>query len=231
MSHRHLNLMSPERLAQGYVIVLPGIEGHSFLNRWIVRGLLQAGVPYGMEIHDWTHGPFFALKSLRDCRRHAAQVEALVEKIVRYRQSHPQQPVHLIGHSGGGAMCLFTLERLPPEVKVTSGILLLAAISPGYDLSRALQQTTRGLWNISSCFDIPALCLGTMLFGTCDGKHTIAAGCRGFHQSSMNSGSNDGPALTELRYQPRMMLDLNFGGTLRPGQPVLCAKLDRAAAG
>ena len=107
------NLMTPERLSQGYVIVLPGIEGRSFLNRSIVRGLVAANVPYAIEIHDWTYGPLGYFCNLRDKRRHRSQADEIAGKIVRYRETHPRQPVYLVGHSGGGAMTLFTLERLP----------------------------------------------------------------------------------------------------------------------
>src|SRR5262245_33287304 len=43
-----------ERMENGLVIVLPGIEGQSCLNHNIVRGLGDAGVPAAMRIFDWT---------------------------------------------------------------------------------------------------------------------------------------------------------------------------------
>jgi hypothetical protein len=57
--------LEPERLERGYVIVLPGIEGRSFLNRGIAAGLSDAGVPYGIEIYDWTDGPLWGIYNLR----------------------------------------------------------------------------------------------------------------------------------------------------------------------
>ncbi len=211
-SGKRTSLMSPARLERGWVIVLPGIEGRSPLNNWVVTGLVQGEVPYGIEIHDWTRGPLQLWRNLRDSPYHAKQVQILGDKIARYRESHPQQPVYLIGHSGGGAMALFTLEQLSPEVKVSAGLLLLAAVSPAYDYRPALRGTTRGLWNFSSLGDLYALGLGTLLLGTCDGRHAISAGCQGFHQRPSDKSAAHGPELTEIRFQPRMVWDGNLGG-------------------
>ncbi len=211
--------MTPERLAQGYVIVLPGIEGKSFLNRSIVRGLLRADVPYGIEIHDWTYGVLGYFLNLRYRRRHRQQSEILVEKIAAYREHHPTQPVYLIGHSGGGAMTAFTLERLPVSMRVTGGVMLVPALSSTYDLSPALEQTERGLWNFSSWGDACMLGLGTILLGTCDGKHRPAAGMTGFSEAvrhSCDSNGPDDPQLHEVPFRREMVRDRNCGGHFGP---------------
>ncbi len=211
--------MTPERLEQGYVIVLPGIEGESFLNRSIVRGLMRADVPYGIEIYDWTYGLFGYFLNLRFRRRHRQQSEILVEKIAAYREQHPCQPVYLIGHSGGGAMTAFTLERLPVGLRVSGGLLLVPALSGTYDLAPALHQTERGLWNFSSWGDALMLGLGTILLGTCDGKHRPAAGMTGFapavHESCARTG-RAGPRLHEVPFRREMLRDRNLGGHFGP---------------
>ncbi len=218
--------MAPERLDQGYVIVLPGVEGRSLLNRSIVRGLVSANVPYGIEIHDWTYGPLAYFWNLRDSRRHRAQAEEIAAKLTRYRQAHPETPVYLIGHSGGGAMTLFTLERLPDTVTINGGIMLMPAISPSYDVIPALAHTTRGLWNFSSWGDAIFVGLGTVLCGTCDGRHRLAAGMVGFssgHQSrhkTENVPTCDGqPSLHETPFRPSMLGDGNLGGHFSPVNP------------
>jgi len=217
------DLMVPERLEEGYVIVLPGIEGRSFLNRSIVRGLVAAGVPYGIEIHDWTYGLLWYFWNLRDSRRHRTQAEEIADKIIRYRQSHPSQPVYLIGHSGGGAMILFILQRLPVSTTVSGGIMLVPAISPGYDVAPALAQTTRGLWNFCSWGDALVVGLGTALCGTCDGRHCPAAGMVGFsaavRQACQPSG-DDRPALHQVIYRPEMLRHGNLGGHFTVVNPV-----------
>jgi hypothetical protein len=45
--------VTTDRLENGLVIILPGIEGQSELNRDIRRGLVVAGVHRGLPIHSW----------------------------------------------------------------------------------------------------------------------------------------------------------------------------------
>ena len=115
------DLRAPSRLERGLVIVLPGIEGESCINHSIARGLADGGVESAIEIFDWTTGFILLFPyHLRGWRRNISQAERLVQRIVEYRMAHPGCPVHLVGHSGGGAMTILTLERLPPETRVTS---------------------------------------------------------------------------------------------------------------
>lgn len=216
--------LTPERLARGHVIVLPGIEGYSRWNRRIVRGLLSAGVPSGIEIHDWTLGRLLAPWSLRAAKRHREQAELIAQKVAASRQARPQAPVWLIGHSGGGALAVLALERLPAPLRAEGAILLAPAISPGYELRRALQATRRGLWNFSSWGDAFFLMFGTLLLGTLDGRHTIAAGACGFRrrlhppaETAVEPGASPlappaGPRLTEVRWHPAMIRDGHWGG-------------------
>ncbi len=45
--------MTEDRLANGMVIVLPGIEGESSMNQDIRYGLVSAGVDQAIPIHRW----------------------------------------------------------------------------------------------------------------------------------------------------------------------------------
>lgn len=211
-------LLEEERLQQGYVIILPGIEGHSRWNRAIRRGLLQAGVPYAIEIHDWTRGPCWYFWNLRDRRRHQQQAECIAAKIVDYRERYPGRPVYLVGHSGGGAMTAFALDQLPDGVKATGGIMLVAALSPWFSLQSALGHTERGLWNYSAHGDLLFVGLGTTLFGTCDGRHAPAAGLVGFHRSACGAirenGESEAPSLRQMWFHWKMLRDFNIAGHL-----------------
>ena len=216
------DLMTPERLEHGYVMVLPGIEGKSFLNRNIVRGLLRADVPYGIENYDWTSGLFGCLWNLRSGRRHREQAKIIAGKISDYRRKCPTQPVYLIGHSGGGAMTLFALEQLPVGLRATGGLMLLPAISNGYDLSPALSQTERGLWCFHSNADAVALGLATIVLGTCDGFHRPSAGMTGFKATAhlpIHQNDDNTPALHEVPYRREMMQSWNLGGHFGPTSP------------
>jgi pimeloyl-ACP methyl ester carboxylesterase len=175
------NLQSPDRLQNGYTLVLPGIETASFANSNIAQGLENGGVKTAIEVHDWTTGKFsLALYHLRNLDRNKLEAQKLADKIVAYQDRFPGKPVYLIGHSGGGGLTLLTLESLPPDRTITAAILLAPAVSPTYDLSTALSRTEAGIWNYHSSMDAILLIAGTTIAGTIDGKHTPAAGAFGF---------------------------------------------------
>lgn len=221
--------LDPPRLERGYVLVLPGIEGHSPFNRSIVRGLVDGGVPYAVENYDWTGGLLTFFHNLRSKRRHQKHAAILREKICRYQDQYPGRPVYLMGHSGGGALSLLTLAGLPMERKVSGAILLSAAISAQYDYGHAIARTTRGIWNVSSWGDFPTLGIATTVVGSVDGWHMPCAGLCGFlrkptlvaaSQAELEERKSNGrPQLTEMPYRLRMArhwhLSGHFGSTNR----------------
>ena len=156
--------VTPERLDQGFTVVLPGIEGKSVFNSNIAQGLIHGGVKSAVEVHDWTTGhlPLF-LVHLRHIERNRDEARKLAQIIVEYQDRYPDRPVYLVGHSGGGGMALLTLEALPPDRKVTGVILLAVAVSRTFDLREALSKTERGIWNFYSPGDLVFLVAGTTL--------------------------------------------------------------------
>lgn len=210
MPDRSNPLMTSERLAQGLVLVLPGIEGRSWFNRSIVRGLLDAGVPYGIDIHDWTwRWPLF-LYNLRSRRLHERQSTRIAERITAYRDNHPEQPVYLVGHSGGGGMALFAIERLPAGTTVSGAILLGCALSPRFNLQPALGRIQRGIWNVTSFGDFLFVGLGTWVCGTIDGRHSVSAGMIGFETSGLPDEFR--AKLHELPYRREYVRHLHLAG-------------------
>jgi pimeloyl-ACP methyl ester carboxylesterase len=200
-------LLEPERLEQGYVIVLPGIEGLSRLNRGIAYGLKDAGVPYGIEIYDWTDGPLWMIYNLRSRKLHARQTEILREKILDYQRRYPGRPVYLVGHSAGGALSLITAAGLPEGERITGIVLIVPAISPTYSLEGAATHVERGIWHYRSYGDCVYLGLLTTLFGTVDGRHVPAAGAMGFKKPLSSK-------VSEIPFQLSMFGDWNTGGHL-----------------
>jgi len=178
--------MTSERLQRGYVIVLPGIEGYSWLNRRIRKGLLQAEVPYAIEIFDWTRHWILAFYSLRSRKWHARQSQRIQEKILAYQARYPNRPVFLIGHSGGGAMALQTLAELPEKTQICGAILLGAAMSPAYQVQAALRHVERKVWNFTSFADCLFLGLMTGVVGTFDGRHSVCSGMVGFRKLKLS---------------------------------------------
>jgi pimeloyl-ACP methyl ester carboxylesterase len=174
-------LRSAARWSKGYVIILPGIEGRSYLNENIAFGLNDGGVPGAVEIYDWTVGGSFTwLLNLRWSDHNNKEAAKIADMIKDYQDKFPGRPVCLIGYSGGGGVAVLTLEHLPPERKVDSAILLAPALAPDYDLRRALTRTRSGIWNYYSKYDVGFLQVGTSTFGTIEGKHARAAGAVGF---------------------------------------------------
>lgn len=172
---------SPQRAAQGYVLILPGIEGKSYLNTRIAKGLNDGNVFYTIEVYDWTAGSVMLFPvTLRYLERNKREAAIVADKILAYQRAHPGRPVHLIGHSGGGGLAVLVLEALPADRPITSALLLAPAIAPSYDLRRALRRTTAGIWNYYSPYDVGFLKLGTTIMGTIDGRHVTAAGQKGF---------------------------------------------------
>ena len=207
---------TPERYAHGLIIVLPGIESQSFLNHSIVWGLSDAGWAGAIEIDDWTTSHVvFCVYHLRAWRRNLRQAARIADRIVAYQDQYPGQPVHLIGHSGGGALAVLILEALPTERRITTAILLGPAIAPRYPLQTALSRVERGVWNFWSPRDWFFLGAGTLLLGTLDGKITCSAGMIGFRKPA-NLSETDARAydekLHQQRYAFRMARTFNLGG-------------------
>lgn len=175
------DLATADRMAHGLVVVLPGIEGRGPLNIDVARGLDEGGVHYGIEIFDWGTGSAAGLLiHLTDLQRNMAQARRLAQRIEQYQRAYPGRPVHLLGHSGGAGVALLVLEALPSYSRITSAILLAAAISPQYDLRLALQRTQYAIYSFYCPQDWGFLGVGTGIFGTIDRAHGPAAGAVGF---------------------------------------------------
>lgn len=206
----------PEEFARrnaGLVIVLPGIEGAGALNNAVANGLVEGGVPYQVEIQDWTSwmGPLY---NQRAQQRNREQARRIADRIVDYHCRYPGRPVILVGQSGGGAIAVWIAEALGPDDAVDGIILLAASLSPEYPLSRALARSRRGIVNFHSPYDVVYLGLGTSLAGTMDGEHSSSAGRVGFRPPA---GTPPYARLFQIPWQSRMASAGNFGVHLSSG--------------
>jgi pimeloyl-ACP methyl ester carboxylesterase len=206
---------TPARYQRGLTIILPGIEGRSYLNENVASGLGKGGVPGAIEIYDWTLGGTVTwLPNLRLLSHNRAEAAKIAEKIVTYQNAYPGKPVSLVGHSGGGGVAVLALESLPPERKIALAMLLAPALSRDYDLRKALSRTDAGIWNYYSHADMGFLGLGTTVFGNIDGGHGPAAGAFGFIEPwGMDRADRAlyGRMLHQQAWSPQMAEAGNYG--------------------
>jgi pimeloyl-ACP methyl ester carboxylesterase len=209
------DLRRPERYENGLILILPGIEGRSELNINLARGLDDGGLRSAIEIYDWTAGRAMGwFVNLTDEERNRRRAERIGARIRQYQRAHPGRAVHVIGHSGGGGVAVFVLEELPREARITSALLLAPALSPDYDLRRALRRTELGIWNFYSPYDVGFLNVGTTVFGTIDRSHSAAAGSVGFDEPAylgVEGRSLYRNKLHQVRYNERMRRSGNLG--------------------
>ncbi|MBL8879224.1 MAG: alpha/beta fold hydrolase [Phycisphaerales bacterium] len=196
------------RYDHGVVYILPGIEGPSPLNTSLAVGLDNAKIRPAIEIYDWTTGiPGNFLWNLSDLDRNRREASRLARRILAYRDRHPGGQVSIIGHSGGGGIALLTLEALPPEPIVDNVVLLAPAVSPRYDLRKAMRRAKNGMYHLYSPFDVGLLGIGTTVFGTVDRDHGPSAGAVGFSKPPRLS-EEEWTAIAEQLHQIKWSADL-----------------------
>jgi len=201
-------VLRAEDLDQGLIIVLPGIDGRMPYNEAGCRTLSDDGIAAAVELHDWT-APLGPLYNQSAVLRNHEVARAVAVRIASYQRGHPGRPVFLIGHSGGTAIAVWAAEALPTGREVDGIILLGSSLSPGYDLSRALARSRRGIVSFHSELDGGMLGLGTLLIGTMDGLHSVSAGHVGFRRPPGRAGY---ARLFQIAWQPGMLKDGHAGG-------------------
>jgi hypothetical protein len=171
----------PATAAKPYVLHLPGVSGTSIVDYTLRDGLQAGGFDGPFEIYDWTcRDP--GIPALHNRKRNEEQAQIVAELLTRQYRAHPDQPIYLTCHSGGSGPATWALERLPADVKVACYVMLAPALSPTYDLSKALARVSGPAYCFYSENDDLVLGTGTKLFGTIDGQRVDAAGRIGFQK-------------------------------------------------
>ncbi len=206
----HSEFTTDERLDRGLVVILPGIEGVSNLNRNIRRGLVSGGCFQALPIYSWGRpipGVGLVLNQV-DFLGNRIAGSQIAQMIVQYQDNHPGKPVHIVGHSGGGGVAVFAAEGMPEGRQIDGLVLLSASIWHGYDLTKALSRCKNGIVNFYNPEDAAMLAVGTTLLSNVDGMKGPSAGLNGFRKSfpglyqvSIASyGGNPHTAVTEPGY-------------------------------
>ena len=165
--------------ARPWLLHLPGIAGPRDIDRSLINGLTAGGVDAQTEMYDWTGGTG-GLQALMAYTYNRQQAEKVAEKIVAAHRADPQRKIFLTAHSGGAAIVTWALEQLPEGVLVDRVLMLAPALSPGYDMTKALKHVRQVIDVFYSPNDGVVLGAGTKVFGTMDRVRCEAAGKVGF---------------------------------------------------
>lgn len=162
-----------------WMLHLTGISGRKWVDDQLVEGFHEAGFPGDIEVYDWT-GDNAGLGALKGLVHNQVEAQKVADLITDKYRKDPGLRIIVTGHSGGTGIATWALEKLPADVKVDDVIFMASALSPDYDLSRALAHVRHRCYSFCSQYDILVLAVGCRTFGTIDGKKTEAAGYFGF---------------------------------------------------
>jgi pimeloyl-ACP methyl ester carboxylesterase len=206
-----------------YLSHLPGVAGETIIDHWMLEGLADGGVDADVHLIDWT-GEDPGIKALWAHQRNLQQAQLVADQITQQFRSEPDRPIYLTSHSGGTGIAVWALERLPDDVRVQSVLLIAPALSPEYDLSKALSHVKTSMYAFSSRLDFAVLGAGTRLFGTIDGVKTDAAGLVGFVRPAVADVSAY-RKLISMPYDPAWMRLGNIGDHIGPMSTIFAQKL------
>lgn len=168
-----------EQLVRGLIWMFPGIEGGYWSMGEARRAFRDKGVDSAIITYDWDH-PFWPFANLMDYKTNLQAAQRVAGDIVQYRDLYPDQPIDLVGYSGGGGMALMVAEALPVDIHLRNIVLVHPAVSGDYDLTSTLERVDGEIVNFYSDLDWFILGVGTSVFGTMDRKKVASAGKEGF---------------------------------------------------
>lgn len=201
--------------ARGRVLVLGGVGRFDLLGVGLQYAAGAARLTFSVEIFPWGHGFGRWYSDLTRVDSRDRDAERLAQEIRRYRSDRPGSPVFVVAQSAGAGIAVQALEQLDVDT-VERVILLAPALSPAYDLSRALRAVRHEMVVFWSPVDVIILGVGTRLFGTIDRVRSIGAGLVGFRIPASDQPIDDRTRqygkLRQVRWSPAMMTLGHFGG-------------------
>lgn len=211
--------------AQGLVLVADGCGGLDLcaVGLRYVMGALK--VPCHVRVVGWGHGFGRWHADLTDAAHVDAQAAEVARSVEEFLSAHPAAPVYLVGKSGGTGVVVKALEQLA-EGTVEAAVLLSSALSPAYDLTRALRAVRREIVAFWSPLDLIVLGAGTFVFGTIDRKQSVSAGLVGFRAPGSASAEQAAQyaKLRQVRWRPAMAPTGYMGGHVGPDCPAFLRK-------
>ena len=198
-----------------YLLHLPGIGGLMNIDRLLTSGLLQGGIEADLQIYDWT-GPDRGLASMTNVKRHEEQSQIVSRMILQRHEQQPDGHIILTAHSAGTGVAVWALEKLPDEVMIDDLVLIASALSPEYDLSKALRHVRHKAYAFNSELDVIVLGTGCRTFGTVDRVKTDAAGRVGFRVPDHPAVEGQYDKFIQYPYDPNWMQFRNNGEHIGP---------------
>jgi hypothetical protein len=199
---------------RAFLLHIPGVSGESFVDHTLLDGFREGRLDADMEIYDWTeHDP--GVPALQAIERNKKQAVKIAAKLTAKFRADPRITIYLTSHSGGAGLAAWALEALPPDVKVRRVIFLAPALSPSYDLSKALGHVRDKAYDFYSSHDKLILSVGTQVFGTIDGVYGDAAGYVGF-QTPATADAAQYAKLVQRPYDPAWLIYGDDGEHIGP---------------
>jgi pimeloyl-ACP methyl ester carboxylesterase len=217
--------LSAERDGLGLVLVADGVGGLDLCGtalRYVMGGL---GVPHAVRVVSWGHGFGRWHADLTNIGNRDARAAETAAEVLGFRARNPGRPVFLVGKSGGSGVVAKALEALPEDA-VEAVILLSPALSPRYDLTRALRAVRREMVVFWSPYDLVVLGLGTRIFGTIDRIKSVSAGLVGFRPPAPADEASrlQYAKLRQVRWAPAMARTGYLGGHVGTDSPAFLRK-------
>jgi pimeloyl-ACP methyl ester carboxylesterase len=204
----------------GLVLVADGVGGLELLGTALSHVVPSEGLPHVVRIAKWGHGLGRWHADLTRVENHVARAAEIAATVEEFRARKPDAPAFLVGKSGGTGLVVRVLESLP-EDSIEAAVLVSPAISPSYDLTRALRAVRREMVVFWSPLDLIVLGLGTRIFGTIDRVNAVSAGLVGFRppEALDEEGRAQYAKLRQERWRPGMASTGYLGGHIGPDSP------------
>jgi hypothetical protein len=209
-----------ESEATGLVLVADGCGGIDLCATALQHVAATPDSALLVRVISWGHGFGRWHADLTDVANHERWACRMAAEARDWHATYPQVPIYLVGKSGGCGIVARALEELPPGL-VEGAVMLAPALSPGYDLTRALMAVSGEIVVFWSRLDVVVLGLGTWLFGTIDRVRSVSAGMVGFREA-VDAGETSRLAYARLRqveWRPAMAWVGYLGGHVGPDSP------------
>jgi len=196
------------------LFVLDGVGGFQLAPLAVRRAVRMEDPSVGSVLFRWqTPVPGEIWTDLMWLRRNRFMGLVLARKILAFRRARPRVALHLIAFSGGVGIALFAGEHLRARGQLQTLIIACPAVSPDYNLARALRSVRR-CYALVSHRDRLILGAGTRVFGTTDRRFEPGAGQVGFRiPSAMDAEDTEAYRRLEvIQWTPTLRAVGHYGG-------------------